>query len=127
MPLISEGDEGKIDGVEHELNGHEDGDEIALDEKADDAERKENGAEQQIPGERDVVLKEAHFWAAVSELGTFEPSTWASATAPRIAMRMSTEVTSKGRSSSWNRTWLSKTRLDWPGAFERPSPRCAAP
>ena len=74
VPLVGKGDKGKIDGVEHELNGHEDGDEIALDEKADDAERKEHGAQKQIPGERNVVLKEAHFvgrpfsdWPATGE------------------------------------------------------------
>ena len=41
VPLVGEGHEGKIDGVEHELNRHEDGDEIALDEESDDAERKQ--------------------------------------------------------------------------------------
>ena len=61
VPLIGKGDKGKIDGIEHELNGHEDSDEIALDEKADDAEREKRGAEKQIPGERDVVLKKVHF------------------------------------------------------------------
>jgi hypothetical protein len=38
--LVGKSDEREIDGVEHELNGHENGDEVALDEKADDAERK---------------------------------------------------------------------------------------
>ena len=127
VPLIGKGDEGEIDGVEHELNGHEDGDEVALDEKADDAERKEHGAEKQIPGERNVVLKEAHFSAVLSVLAILEPSAWASATAPRMAMRMRTEVTSKGSSSSWKSTWLRSSRFDWPGAFESPSPRCATP
>jgi hypothetical protein len=46
VPLVGEGDKGKIDGVEHELNGHEDGNEIALDDEAEDAEREQNGAEQ---------------------------------------------------------------------------------
>ena len=51
VPLMGEGDEGEVHGVEHELDGHEDRDEIALDEEADDAEAEEDGAKEQIPGQ----------------------------------------------------------------------------
>ena len=31
VPLVREGDKGKVDSVEHELNRHENGDDVALD------------------------------------------------------------------------------------------------
>ncbi len=34
VPHVREGDEGQVDGVEHQLNRHEDGDEVALDQNA---------------------------------------------------------------------------------------------
>jgi hypothetical protein len=34
---VREGDEGKVDGVEHQLNRYKDGDDVALDEKRADA------------------------------------------------------------------------------------------
>jgi hypothetical protein len=37
MPLVGKGDEGKVDGVEHELDGHEDRDDVALEQKAANA------------------------------------------------------------------------------------------
>ena len=33
VPHVGEGDEGQVDGVEHQLNRHEDRDDVALDEK----------------------------------------------------------------------------------------------
>src|SRR5271168_3394911 len=41
VPLMSKGDEGEIDRVEHEFDGHEDGNEGALDEEAYNAEGKQ--------------------------------------------------------------------------------------
>ena len=59
MPLVREGDEGQVDGVEHQLDGHEDGDDVALDEKGGDADREEDGAEDEVVGDgtpRSVLL-----------------------------------------------------------------------
>ncbi len=53
MPLVREGDEGQVDGVEHQLDRHEDGDDVALDEEGGNAEREEDGAEHEIVGDRD--------------------------------------------------------------------------
>src|SRR6185437_1042958 len=101
MPLMCEGDKAEVDGVEHQLNGHEHRDDIALDEKAHHAERKKNGAEKQIPGNWDGMAEERmiHFPGCLSPLFLR-----ARGTAPRTAIRMSTEVTSKGRSNSWKST-----------------------
>src|SRR5580704_18827609 len=118
MPLIGKGDEGEVDGVEHELNRHEHGDDIALDQEPDDAEREEHSAQKQIPGERYVMMQKAHFSAVPSV-----SSRRAMATAPRMAIRMSTDVSAKGRSSSWKSTWLRTTRFDPLGSFVRPVPR----
>jgi hypothetical protein len=37
--LVRKSDEGEIHGVEHQFNAHEDGDDIAPEQKARDAER----------------------------------------------------------------------------------------
>src|SRR5215469_11526886 len=50
VPHMREGDEGEVDRVEHQFDRHEDGDDIALDEKTGDADGKEHGGEDQIPG-----------------------------------------------------------------------------
>src|SRR5713226_7921433 len=52
---LAESHEGEIDGVEHQLDGHEDGDDIALEDEGNDAESEENGAEDQ------VVVRGDHF------------------------------------------------------------------
>ena len=57
VPLVREGDKGKIHGIEHQLNRHEDGDQVALDQKSDDAKAKQHGAQKQIPGERDFLCE----------------------------------------------------------------------
>src|SRR5579871_2940213 len=53
VPHVREGDEGKVDGVEHQLNGHEDGDDVALDEERRDAGGKEDGGKDEVVGDRD--------------------------------------------------------------------------
>ena len=53
MPLIGESDEGQVDGVQHQLNRHEDGDDVALDEKAAMPMREEDSAQHQIVGNGD--------------------------------------------------------------------------
>src|SRR5271156_4702432 len=93
---MGKGHEGEIDSVEHQLDGHEDSDEAALDEEADDSERKQERREDQIPACWDCVHIHQEW-----------PSFLASATAPRMAIRMSTLVSSKGRSMSRKRTLLS--------------------
>ncbi len=94
---MGEGDEGEVDGVEHQLDRHEDGDEVALDEKADNAEAEQDGAQEQIPGERNFLLRRY----ALNSLGVrpFSIAWRARATDPRMATRIRTEVTSKGSSS----------------------------
>ncbi len=54
MPHVGEGDEGQVDGVEHQLNGHEDGDDVALDEKGGDADGEEDGGEDEVVGDGDL-------------------------------------------------------------------------
>jgi hypothetical protein len=50
MPHMREGDEGEVNGVEHELNRHEDGDDVAFDKEAGDADGEEDGGEDQVVG-----------------------------------------------------------------------------
>ncbi len=68
MPLVREGHKRKIDGVEHQLNGHENSNQIALDEEAHNAQRKQRRAQQQIPGEGNI-LREEEFICRPSFLG----------------------------------------------------------
>ena len=60
VPHVGEGDEGEVDGVEHELNRHEDGDDVALDEERGDADGEEDGGEDEIAGQMDGHLTAAH-------------------------------------------------------------------
>jgi hypothetical protein len=53
VPHVAEGDEGKVHGVEHELNRHEDGDHIALDKKGAGTDGKENRGEYKVAGNGD--------------------------------------------------------------------------
>src|SRR5262249_30893283 len=62
---------------------HEDSNDVALEQKAEDAKAKQNRAKDEIPGKRN-----------------HQPSLFPSTTAPMIAMRMSTEVISKGSRKS---------------------------
>ena len=54
MPHVREGDEGQVDGVEHQLDRHEDGDDVALDEERGDADGEEHGGEDEIGGDRNL-------------------------------------------------------------------------
>src|SRR5581483_5721237 len=83
IPIVGKGYKAQVHGIQHQLNRHEDGDDVALKQKAEHAERKQNRAEDEIPGKRDHQL-------------SFLPST----TAPIMAMRMSTEVISNGNKKS---------------------------
>src|SRR5258708_22291114 len=53
VELPGVGDEGQIHGVYHQLDGHEDGDSVPAGQHAADAEREEDGAEDQEPVRRD--------------------------------------------------------------------------
>jgi hypothetical protein len=48
MPVRREGYERQIHSVEHQLNGHEDGDYVAFDQKSGDAAGKQDSAEYQV-------------------------------------------------------------------------------
>ena len=45
---LAEGHESEIDGVEHQLDGHEDGDDVAFENEGDGAQSKKNCAQDQI-------------------------------------------------------------------------------
>src|SRR4029077_7270669 len=55
VPDLAEGHEGEVDGVEHQLDGHEDGDDVALENEGDDAEAKEDRAKDYVIVRRDHV------------------------------------------------------------------------
>src|SRR5215472_3414486 len=97
---MRESDERKIHAVEHQLDRHEHRNEIALDEKADHTQAEQGRAEQQVP----------RYWDHLLTLRSPVPAR-ARATAPRMAIRMSTEVTSKGSSRSLNSTLLRSSVL----------------
>ena len=48
-----EGHERQIHGVEHQLDGHENRDDVALEHERDDAQPEQNGAQHQIIGNRE--------------------------------------------------------------------------
>ena len=51
-PLAREGDEGQVDRVEHELDRHEDRNNIALDQKRGDTDAEQDGAEDEVVSDR---------------------------------------------------------------------------
>jgi hypothetical protein len=48
MPHMCKRHKREIDGVQHELNGHENGDDVAFDEKSSDANAEQYGSEDQV-------------------------------------------------------------------------------
>ena len=48
---MGKGDKGEVHRVEHELNGHEDGDDVALDEERADADGEEDRGQDQVVGD----------------------------------------------------------------------------
>ena len=117
IPHVGEGDEGEVDGVEHELDRHEDGDDVALDQEGADAGREEEGGEDQVPGDGDTgVIGYCSFRART--------------TAPRMATRMRMLVTSKGSSRSRKSTvliseMLLTAALRWPPKMGEAKAACA--
>jgi len=53
IPRLAEGDEGQVNGVEHQLDGHEDSDDVAAEDEGHDAEAEQDGAEGQVVVRRD--------------------------------------------------------------------------
>src|SRR5258708_911817 len=79
VPTTGEGHKSQIHAVEHQLNRHKDSDDVALEQERKRAQTEQNRAQDQIPGQGDHQF-------------SFLPST----TAPMMAIRISTEVTSNG-------------------------------
>src|SRR4051812_41978194 len=82
LPAIGKRDEAEVHGVEHQLDRHEHGDDIAAEDKAGDAERKQDRAQGEVPGNGNSVHQSSSFRARTI--------------APRMAIRMRSEVTSNG-------------------------------
>jgi len=55
-PKAAKGNEGKVHGVEHELDGHEDGDDVAFKDESDGAESEEDGAQNEVILRRDHAI-----------------------------------------------------------------------
>src|SRR3954464_7953589 len=55
LPLVGERDEGKIHRVQHQLDRHERGDDVALEQEPGDAAGEEHRAEHEVPGDGDGV------------------------------------------------------------------------
>ena len=86
--LIRERDKAQIHRVEHQLDGHEHGDDVLAEQEAGNAQRKQDRGQQQIPGQRDRG-RDAKACDQISFL--------ASTTAPMIAIRIRNDVTSNGQ------------------------------
>src|SRR5215469_8672737 len=92
LPLGRKGNKREVHAIQHELNRHEDGDDVALNQKSGDAARKQNRAQHQIVGKRD---HQPSFPAWSTDSGRA-----AKTTAPMIAISTRIEVTSKGSRNS---------------------------
>src|SRR5689334_12431227 len=88
MQLAGERHKDQIHGVQHELDRHEDDDDVAADQHADRADAEQHGPEDQIPIDRDDRHCNVRF---------------ANTTAPMIATSNNTEVTSKANRKRVNR------------------------
>src|SRR5208282_994309 len=99
VPVRGKGDERKVHAVEHQLNRHEDGDDIALDQEP------EHSTDEQDSAQHEIVRKRNHLYPS-SFLGPRAPPSGrlASTSAPMMAIRISTDVTSKGSRKSRNRS-----------------------
>src|ERR1700693_4255149 len=86
LELVGKSDEAQVHRVEHQLDGHEDGDNVAPENEAGHTQHKKNGAQDQIPAQGDGGRQGGHG----------QTSFLASTIAPTIAIRIRTEVTSKG-------------------------------
>src|SRR5438132_10727956 len=95
VPLSGECNKRKVHAIEHQLNRHEDTDNVPLDQKADDSAAKQDSAQHEIVGNRN---HQCPFPVCCVSASGFPAST----TAPMIAIRINREVTSKGSRKSWH-------------------------
>jgi hypothetical protein len=63
-PLTREGDEGEVDAIEHELNRHEDGDDVAFDEKRGDTNGEKDRTEDEVVRDGDHYFGPPVFFLA---------------------------------------------------------------
>src|SRR5439155_13970390 len=94
MPVRGKSHERKIHAIEHELDGHEDGDDVALDQRPGHAAGKQDAAEDQVVGKGD---HQPSLFCCSMDSGRA-----ARTTAPIRAISTRTEVTSNGNRKSWN-------------------------
>src|SRR5579872_596958 len=88
--LIGKCDEAQVDGIQHQLDRHEYGDDAFSKQKPGDAQCEQDGAQNQIPGQRDA-----------GHGNSFRART----IAPTIAIRIRTDITSNGSRYCVNRAW----------------------
>src|ERR1051326_1905768 len=103
VELTSVREERQIDGVHHELDGHEDGDAVLARENAADADRKENRAEDQKPLRRNHGCTSGR--AAARPLNSSAPTIAASNRIDTISNGKtydSNNATPIARASVWN-------------------------
>src|SRR5208282_6495649 len=97
--MRGEGYERKIHTVQHQFDRHENRDDVALDQEP------EYTAREQDPAQHEIVRKRNHFYPSSFLVPrTAASGRLASTTAPMMAIRISTDVTSKGSRKSWKRS-----------------------
>ena len=89
--MRGEGDEGKIDAIQHQLDGHENRDDVALDEESETPQAKRNALSSRYQEMGIMGYSPSFLGPRATASGRL-----ASTTAPMMAIRMSTDVTSKG-------------------------------
>src|SRR5579864_1341879 len=112
MPVRGECDERQVYCVQHQLDRHEDGDDVALDEKPSDSAGEQNRAQHQIIRKRNhhgpflgSAISTSSLSGSISNCSSSDGGLrglggCAKTMAPMIAIRISTEVTSKGSRNS---------------------------
>src|ERR1041385_5558380 len=63
LPAIGKRDEAEVHGVEHQLDRHEHGDDVAPEEKAGDTQGKQDRTEDEVPGNGNAVHQSISFRA----------------------------------------------------------------
>src|SRR5208337_3760147 len=95
VPVRGEGDERKVHAVQHQLDRHENRDDVALDQKPEHTTCEQDSAQHEIVRKRDHLYPSSFLAPRATASGGL-----ASTTAPRMAIRISTDVTSKGNRKS---------------------------
>src|SRR5260370_8583430 len=99
VPVRGEGHERKVHAVQHQLDRHEDRDDVALDQEPEHAAPEQDSTQYQIVGERDHLYPSSLLVPRAPASGRL-----ASTPAPMTAIRISTDVTSKGRTKPRKRS-----------------------